>query len=144
MDRTPHIAIYAGSFDPLTNGHMWMIEQGARLFDELIVAIGVNPEKRCAFDAATRFKMLVDSANRFPNVRAVVYYGEAQYVVDDGANIIIRSREHNDSNVLSLGARYLTEETMMNAVNTWLNTPYSEGERHIRRLGKIDKIKIDN
>ena len=39
------IGIYAGSFDPPTNGHLWMIRQGAELFDELVVALAVNPEK---------------------------------------------------------------------------------------------------
>ena len=82
------------------------------------------------------------AANKFPHVRAVVFYGESKCVVDDEADIIVRSREHNNSNVLSLGARYLTEEAMISAVNTWLKTPYSEGERHVRRLGKIDQIKI--
>ena len=82
-------------------------------------------------------------ANRFPNVRAVVYYGEVPCVVDDEADIIVRSREHNNSNILSLGARFLTEETMMKAVRQWLETPYSGSERHVRRLAKIDKIVID-
>ena len=40
------IGIYAGSFDPPTKGHLWMIEQGAQLFDELVVVLGVNPDKR--------------------------------------------------------------------------------------------------
>ncbi len=84
------------------------------------------------------------AANRFPNVRAVVYYGEAIAVVDDEANIIVRSRQHNNSNILSLGARYFTEESMMQAVELWLKTPYSHDERHIRRLAKIDEIKIDH
>lgn len=84
------------------------------------------------------------TANRFPNVRAVVYYGEAKPVVDDEANIIKRSRQHNDANILSLGARYLTEEKMMEAVDLWLNTPFSFDERHIRRLAKIDQIKISS
>lgn len=84
------------------------------------------------------------AANKFPHVRAVVFYGKSQSVVDDEADIIVRSREHNDSNILSLGARYLTEESMMNAVSTWLSTPYSEGERHVRRLGKIDKINVND
>jgi len=83
------------------------------------------------------------AANKFPHVRAVVYYGEAKCVVDDEANIIVRSREHNNSNVLSLGARYLTEEEMMTAVDLWLNTPYTGTERHVRRLSKIDKIQVD-
>lgn len=84
------------------------------------------------------------AVNKFPHVRAVVYYGEAPKVVDDEADIIARSREHNNSNILSLAARYLTEEDMMRAVNKWLSTPFSEGERHIRRLGKIDQVKIGN
>ena len=38
-------AVYAGSFDPLTNGHLWMINKGLELFDHLTVAIGINPDK---------------------------------------------------------------------------------------------------
>lgn len=51
-------AVYAGSFDPITNGHLWMIEQGARLFDKLVVAIGENPDKRYTFPLAERLAML--------------------------------------------------------------------------------------
>ena len=79
-------------------------------------------------------------ANKFSHVRAVVYYGEGKSVVDDEANIIVSSREHNNSNILSLGARYLREEEMMSAVDLWLNTSYTGTERHVRRLAKIDKI----
>ena len=82
------------------------------------------------------------AANRFPNVRAVAYYGQSECVVDDEADIIVRSRRHNNANILSLGARYLTEEKMMKAVNLWFNTPFSGEERHVRRLTKIDKISI--
>ena len=83
------------------------------------------------------------TANRFPNVRAVVFYGNAKPVVDNESNIIVRSRQHNNSNILSLGARYCTEESAMEAVNLWLKTSYSGEERHIRRLEKVDKIQID-
>ncbi len=83
------------------------------------------------------------AANRFPHVRAIVDYGNATPVVDDESNIIIRSRQHNNANILSLGARYFTEESAMEAVNLWLNTSFTEDERHIRRLAKIDQIKID-
>lgn len=83
-------------------------------------------------------------ANKFPHVRAVVYYGKSHSVVDDEADVLVRSRQHNNANILSLGARYFTEEDMMNAVTTWLGTPFSKGERHIRRLGKIDKILEKN
>ena len=83
------------------------------------------------------------TANKFPHVRAIVYYGKSHSVVDDEADVLVRSREHNNANVLSLGARYFTEEEMMDAVNLWLKTPYSDEERHVRRLAKIDDIKID-
>ena len=46
------IGIYAGSFDPPTNGHLWMIQQGAALFDELVVVLGVNPDKKSFLTAA--------------------------------------------------------------------------------------------
>ena len=84
------------------------------------------------------------TANRFPHVRAVVYYGKSKAVVDDEADIIVRSREHNNSNILSLGARYFTQEAVLEAVTLWLNTPYSGEERHVRRLAKIDQIKIND
>lgn len=83
------------------------------------------------------------AANRFPHVRAVVNYGEAIAVVDNESNVVVRSREHNNSNFLSLGARYFTEESMMDTVKLWLDTPFTKDERHIRRLAKIDAIKID-
>ena len=51
-------AVYAGSFDPITNGHLWMIQQAAPLFDELVVAIGVNPDKRSTFTLEQRLTFL--------------------------------------------------------------------------------------
>ena len=52
------IGIYAGSFDPPTNGHLWMIQQGAALFDELIVVLGVNPDKRSFLSEEQRLNAL--------------------------------------------------------------------------------------
>jgi ribose 5-phosphate isomerase B len=80
-------------------------------------------------------------ANRFPHVRAVVFNG--QYVSPDEnrdiPNEIVLSREHNDANILSLGARFLSEEEAKNAVRLWLATPFSHDERHIRRIAKIEQ-----
>ncbi|MCC7004548.1 RpiB/LacA/LacB family sugar-phosphate isomerase [Candidatus Nomurabacteria bacterium] len=70
-------------------------------------------------------------ANRFKGVRAVVYYG-------GNRNIISLSREHNDSNILSLGARFISEEEALDAVRAWLETDFSGAERHERRIKKID------
>jgi pantetheine-phosphate adenylyltransferase len=62
------LGVYAGSFDPLTVGHMWMIEEGARLFDQLVVAVGVNPDKKYTFPLEDRLNMLRESTTRFSNV----------------------------------------------------------------------------
>lgn len=71
-------------------------------------------------------------ANRFNGVRAAVYYG--------GSEEIVRlSREHNDANVLSLGARFLTDEEAESAVRLWLSTDFSGDKRHVRRIEKIDQ-----
>ena len=106
-------------------------------------AVSKDPEKvkGIIFGATGEGEAIV--ANKFPHIRAVVYYGKAKCVVDDEADVIERSRQHNDSNILSLGARYLTEEMMLDAVKLWLATPFSMGYRHIRRLAKIESFKID-
>ena len=71
-------------------------------------------------------------ANRFPGIRAAVYYG--------GPLEIVRlSRRHNDANVLSLGTDLLTLEQMQEAIGLWLHEPY-EGGRHEERLEKIDHL----
>jgi len=71
------------------------------------------------------------AANRIKGVRAAVLY---KYDED----IVKLSREHNDANVLSLGARFLGEEEAKRAVKLWLETPFSEDERHKRRIAKLD------
>jgi len=81
------------------------------------------------------------SANKFSGVRAAVYYGARQSIVqDEGLSIIRVSREHNDANILSLGARFITEEEMKQAVKEWLDIPFVPIERHKRRLEKMARI----
>lgn len=70
-------------------------------------------------------------ANRYKGVRAAVYYGGTEEIVK-------LSREHNDANILSLGASFLDEETAKQAIELWLKTPFSEDERHVRRISKIE------
>ena len=89
-------------------------------------------------------------ANRFKGIRAAVYYGFCvpQSDMESGKRsdleIVRLSREHNNSNVLSLGARFLSEEEAKSAVKLWLETPFSEDERHVRRLLKIDKLTANS
>lgn len=69
-------------------------------------------------------------ANRYKGVRAAVYYGGNE-------DIIKLSREHNDANVLSLGARFLKEGEAKSVIKLWLDTPFSKEERHKRRINKL-------
>lgn len=73
-------ALYAGSFDPPTNGHTWVIEQGSRLFPELHVAIGVNPDKKPLFTVEERIEMLEHSVRHLGNVSVGQF--EGKYLVD--------------------------------------------------------------
>ena len=77
-------------------------------------------------------------ANRVRGVRAAVYYGLAKDPPSQGVAIIRLSREHNDANILSLGVKFLTEEEIKQVVKLWLETKFSNEERHKRRIKKID------
>jgi ribose 5-phosphate isomerase B len=70
-------------------------------------------------------------ADKFPNVRSAEYYG-------GNLEIVKLSREHNDANILSLGARFLNLEEAKEAVALWLKTPFSNEERHKRRVREIN------
>jgi ribose 5-phosphate isomerase B len=70
-------------------------------------------------------------ANRVKGIRAVVYYGH-------NSEIVSLSRTHNNANVLSLGAHFMTSDEAKDAVRAWLETPFPGEERHLRRIYKID------
>lgn len=73
-------AVYAGSFDPPTKGHIWMIEQGLAMFDKLIVAIGDNPSKRYSFTVEERLQLLRDSTSETENLS--IAHFDNRYLVD--------------------------------------------------------------
>jgi len=70
-------------------------------------------------------------ANKINGVRAIEYYGK-------NLEIIKLGREHNDANILSLGARFISEDEAKKAVQIFLETEFSNEERHIRRIDKIE------
>jgi ribose 5-phosphate isomerase B len=89
-------------------------------------------------------------ANKYSNVRCAVFYSKAVPVgsaditgrtSDDPFEIIKLTREHNNSNMLSLSARFLTQEDALTAAEVFLNTPFPKEQRHERRINKISQIE---
>ena len=87
----PVIAIYPGSFDPLTNGHLDLIERGAKIFDELIVAILRNPEKEALFSLEERRDMIRAMTRELKNVRVDSFEGlMVDYALKVEATAVLR------------------------------------------------------
>lgn len=85
------IAVYPGSFDPPTNGHIDIISRAAKLFDKVIIAITDNPEKKSEFSLEERKRMLTESIKKFKNVHIDTFNGLlVDYMKKLNANIIIR------------------------------------------------------
>ncbi len=86
--------VYAGSFDPPTTGHVWMIQEGARLFQSIVVAVGTNPEKDNTFTVEERIAMLSAIMNDLPDSNIQVDVFDNRYLVDYarsmGADYILR------------------------------------------------------
>jgi pantetheine-phosphate adenylyltransferase len=91
MSGEPRIALYPGSFDPLTNGHVDIIQRGARLFDRIIVAILVNVEKTPLFSAAERVEIAREVFASEPNVEIDTFGGLlVEYARRRQASVIVR------------------------------------------------------
>ncbi len=101
-------------------------------------AVALNPEhvRGIILGGSGQGEAIV--ANRFPNVRAIVFYGNPG--IFSKLDVIRLGREHNDSNVLSLGARFLSVQAAKKAVKNWLEIPFSKAERHIRRIKETEAI----
>jgi pantetheine-phosphate adenylyltransferase len=85
------IAIYPGSFDPPTNGHLDLIERGSKIFDELVVAILRNADKSPLFSLTERRNMLEELTGSFKNVRVDTFDGlTVDYASKVGANAVLR------------------------------------------------------
>ncbi len=88
---TSAVAIYPGSFDPITNGHLDLIERGGRLFRRLIVAILRNDEKEPLFTAEERMEMALEVVKDFPNVEVECFDGLlVDYAAERQATAILR------------------------------------------------------
>ena len=80
------IAIYPGSFDPITNGHLDIINRASKLFDEVIILVAYNKEKKARFSAEDRVSMIKESISKFKNVSVDSYSGlTMEYAKNKGA-----------------------------------------------------------
>ena len=90
-EKRNKLAVYPGTFDPLTNGHVDIIERGARLFDRIVVAILVNGEKDPLFAADERKELAVDVFSSFSNVEVETFDGLlVDYAARREADVIVR------------------------------------------------------
>ncbi|MCS6860489.1 MAG: pantetheine-phosphate adenylyltransferase [Abditibacteriales bacterium] len=84
-------AVYPGSFDPITNGHVDIIERAAQVFDKVVVAVAHNPEKRALFSVEERVAMIVEACRHLPNVSVAQFDGlTADFVRQQEATVLVR------------------------------------------------------
>jgi len=89
--RSSKIAVFPGQFDPITNGHLDVVRRGAKLFDEVIIAVGNNPDKHEMFSHIERLEMIAELLEEIPNARVQQYTGlTADFVRRVKANVILR------------------------------------------------------
>ncbi|MEM0924694.1 MAG: pantetheine-phosphate adenylyltransferase [Planctomycetota bacterium] len=89
--RSERIAVYTGSFDPVTLGHLHIIERASPLFDTLVIGVGINADKQSLFSPEQRSELLREVTCDFDNVRVECFRGLAvDFVRSLGANIMVR------------------------------------------------------
>jgi len=123
-------AVYAGSFDPISNGHLWMIEQGISLFDELIIAIGVNPAKKCTFSLKERLKAIDDSvwiefSSAAEDMRIDSFKNEflVNYAQSMKADYILRGVRSVEDYEFERGIRHINGDLQPNVTTIFLMPP---------------------
>lgn len=85
------VAVYPGSFDPITNGHMDVLSRAVTIFDKVIVLVAVNPDKKSRFSTEDRVEMIKEAVKDYPNVEVDSYKGlTVKYAKEHDATHLIR------------------------------------------------------
>ncbi len=85
------VAVYPGSFDPITNGHMDVLNRAVSIFDQVIVLVAVNPNKKSRFSIEDRVEMIKEATKDYPNVIVDAYQGlTVKYAKEHNATHLIR------------------------------------------------------
>jgi len=122
-------AVYAGSFDPITNGHLWMIEQAIELFDEVVVAIGENPDKKYTFSIENRLAVLSRSLEDVKVMTADVcvtnFTNEllVNYARSMGAQYILRGIRNAEDYEFERGMRHINNDLQPGITTVFLMPP---------------------
>ncbi|MFS6938234.1 phosphopantetheine adenylyltransferase [Neisseria animaloris] len=118
-------AVYAGSFDPPTNGHLWMISRAQAMFDELIIAIGANPEKRSTYTAEERREMLEAITQEFPNVKVTIFGNRflVDYAYSIGARFVVRGIRTASDYEYERSMRYINSDLQPDITTVILMPP---------------------
>ncbi len=91
MSNVGRIAVYPGSFDPFTLGHLNVVERASRLFDEVIVGVGINRDKAPWFSTEQRVRLIEQSTTHLSNINVKTYEGlTVRFVQQCGAKIMVR------------------------------------------------------
>ena len=89
--NTCRTAVYTGSFDPITLGHLDVIERASRIFDRIVVGVGINPDKQPLFTLEERVELVQASVGRLPNVRVERFSGlSVAFVRQQQAHVLLR------------------------------------------------------
>jgi pantetheine-phosphate adenylyltransferase len=118
-------AVYAGSFDPITLGHQWITEQAAPLFDQLVVAIGVNPDKRATFTVEERLRFIVETTAGIATCAVAAF--ENKYLVDYadqiGAGYVIRGIRNESDFTSERAMRHINSDLRPEVLTVFLMPP---------------------
>lgn len=137
--RAGRIAVFPGTFDPPTNGHLDIIDRGQRLFDTLIIAVGKNPEKEQLFTTEERLEMLRTLTRGMPKVRHAAYDGlTMDFARSCGATAILRGIR--DGSDLYYELQQATANYMVGGVETVF---LLAGEQHILTSSTLIKQIVE-
>jgi pantetheine-phosphate adenylyltransferase len=118
-------AVYAGSFDPITLGHQWIIQQAAPLFDQLVVAIGVNPDKRATFTVEERLRFIRETTSGMATCAVAAF--ENKYLVDYadqiGAGYIVRGIRNESDFTYERAMRHINSDMRPEVLTVFLMPP---------------------
>jgi len=128
------LAVYAGSFDPPTHGHKWMIREGARLFPRLLVAVGVNPDKRYTFPLEKRLEWLrtvvanvvaSSTAGTRPHIEVTSFDNQflVNYAATIGASVILRGIRNESDYAYERAMRHINADLHGDITTVFLMPP---------------------